>query len=302
MPHLRKMLWAVGIIAPAVAGAHAAESPEGDSSLLVGGLLMLAALMYVAGLLRLWPQTHARTQLRWRAVSFATGWVALLTALLSPLDQWASSSFAWHMVQHEVLMLVAAPLLVIGRGLPTFLWALPHDARLALGRATKQNWLRASWNGLMSPLSAWTLHAAALWLWHVPAFFNAAVTQSGIHDWQHASFLGTALIFWHALLRKSVRASRGLALVYLFTTTIHTGVLGAFLTFAPRVLYATFDAGLRDRATTALEDQQLGGLIMWVPGSIVYVTVALLLAAQWLRSLEPASGSSSSPPPMTPRF
>jgi cytochrome c oxidase assembly factor CtaG len=87
-----------------------------------------------------------------------------------------------------------------------------------------------------------------------------------------------------------------LALVYLFTTTIHTGVLGALLTFAPKPLYATLDSGLRDAfAPSALEDQQLGGLIMWVPGSIVYVAAALLLAAQWLRSMEVISSASSHP-------
>lgn len=190
-------------------------------------------------------------------------------------------------------MLVAAPLLVIGRALPTFLWSLPHRARVRAGHATRTAWLRSTWNALTTALSAWVMHAAALWLWHVPAFFNAAVTSTAVHDWQHATFLVTALVFWHALLRKGAQASRGLALVYLFTTTIHTGVLGALLTFAPRPLYATLDPGLRDAlGPTALEDQQLGGLIMWVPGSIVYVAAALLLAAQWLRSLEVSSASS----------
>jgi putative membrane protein len=171
---------------------------------------------------------------------------------------------------------------------------MPHRARLSLGHASKSPALRTLWNSLTSPISAWLLHAAALWLWHVPALFNAAVTRSAVHDWQHASFLVTALIFWHALFHKCTRHTRGMAVVYLFTTTIHTGVLGALLTFAPRPLYATLDAGIRDAAAlTALEDQQLGGLIMWVPGSIVYVTIALLLAANWLRSLEPASRSEA---------
>jgi len=194
------------------------------------------------------------------------------------------------MVQHETLMLVAAPLLVTGRALPTFLWALPHDARLRAGHVTRSGWLRGPWSLLTSPLSAWLLHAAALWLWHVPALFNAAVTRAAVHDWQHTTFLVTALIFWHSLLRKGVRGSRGMALLYLFTTTIHTGVLGALLTFAPYPLYATLDPGLRDPSgLSALEDQQLGGLIMWVPGSIVYVAAALLIIGQWLRSMEPHS-------------
>jgi putative membrane protein len=278
-----------GIVALAIAGAASAHVPNGGATpppLFVIGSLLAAALLYAIGILRLWPHVHARRELVWRAWAFAAGWAALALALLSPLDTRAGGSFAMHMIQHEVLMLVAAPLLVIGRGLPTFLWAVPHDARLRLGRATKVDWVRRTWDALTSAFSAWLLHAAALWLWHVPAFFNAAVRNDTAHDWQHATFLVTALLFWHALLRPSGPGSRGLAIVYLFTTTIHTGVLGALLTFAPRPLYATLDSGLTLGALTTLEDQQLGGLIMWVPGALVYVAVALVLAVRWLRSLD----------------
>jgi putative membrane protein len=163
---------------------------------------------------------------------------------------------------------------------------LPRDARVVAGRATKRSWLRGSWNLITSPLSAWLLHAAALWLWHLPAFFNAAVTDPTVHDWQHFTFLATALVFWHALLRHAAPGARGMALLYLFTTTIHTGVLGAMLTFAPRPFYLTLDPGVFEATSlTPLEDQQLGGLIMWVPGALVYVSVALLLAARWLRDI-----------------
>jgi putative membrane protein len=292
VPHVKRAA-AILLSWPALARAHSGSvdaTPDGSSydgsTFLVWALLAVSALLYAAGLLRLRAHVRARRELWWRAAAFATGWVFLAVALLSPLDSAAGRSFALHMVQHEVLMLVAAPLLVLGRGLPTFLWALPHGARLVVGHTTKQHWLRSAWETLTSPLSAWLLHALALWLWHVPRFFNAAVLDATVHDWQHASFLVTALIFWHALLRTGRQAARGMALVYLFTTTIHTGVLGALLTFAPRPLYATLDRGLRDSAFTLLEDQQLGGLIMWVPGALVYVGVALLLAVRWLRALE----------------
>jgi cytochrome c oxidase assembly factor CtaG len=231
--------------------------------------------------------------LRWRAAAFATGLSVLALALLSPLDALASRSFALHMVQHEVLMLAAAPLLVLGRGLPTLLWALPHAARLAAGRATRASWLRASWNLVTTPIAAWLLHAAALWIWHFPPFFNAAVANGAVHDWQHVSFLITALIFWHALLRHSTKDARGIAIVSLFTTTIHTGLLGALLTFARTPLYTTFDHGLLAYGSlTALEDQQLGGLIMWVPGALVYVGAALALLAGWLAESSPARNAA----------
>jgi putative membrane protein len=295
MPHLTVLrvrilfaLLASALSLPAF--AHAPPADGGSSPGWVMVALLVAALWYSLGVRRLWPHTRARRVLAWRAAAFGAGWLALTAALLAPLDEAAQRSFAFHMIQHEVLMLIAAPLLVIGRGLPTFLWALPAAARRVAGRATKRSWLKRSWSALTAPLSAWLLHAAALWLWHLPAFFNAAVVNATIHDWQHSTFLATALVFWHALLRHGAHGARGMALLYLFTTTIHTGVLGAMLTFAPRPFYRTLDPGLFDATgLTPLEDQQLGGLIMWVPGALVYVSVALVLAARWLRALDTSS-------------
>lgn len=247
-------------------------------------LLVLFAAVYGAGLARLWPHVHARRELIWRAVAFAAGWLVLAVALLSPLDALASGSFAVHAIQHELLILIAAPLLAVGRGLPTFIWALPHDARIALGHSTKVAWVRGSWNAITSAPAAWLLYAAALWVWHVPAFFNAAVADPALHDWQHASFLVAGLLFWHALLRPAGHNPRNVALVYLFTTALQTGVLGALITFADRPWYTTLDAGLRVASFTSLEDQRLGGLIIWVAGTLVYVGVALTCAAHALRS------------------
>jgi len=286
-PLLSGVVFVLGVAS--VAQAHVPETGENVGTGIVIGLLALAALAYVAGLVRLAPQVHARRELGWRALAFLAGWVTLTVALLSPLDALATRSFALHMIQHELLMLVAAPLLVLGRGLPTMLWSLPHDARIALGRTTKRHWLRRCWNLLTAPLCAWLLHAAALWLWHIPRLFNAALADTSLHDWQHVSFLLTALIFWHALLKHGAPAMRGAAVFYLFTTTIHTGVLGALLTFARTPLYAPFDTGLRMlESLTPLEDQQLGGLIMWVPGAVVYVGAALTLLARWLKEDPPS--------------
>jgi putative membrane protein len=160
-----------------------------------------------------------------------------------------------------------------------------------LGRASKTPWFRTAWLWLTAPLIAWLLHAAALWIWHIPRLFNAALADGALHDVQHVTFLGTALIFWHALLRHGAHPARGAAILYLFTTTIHTGVLGALLTFARSPMYAPFDHGLRVFGTlTPLEDQQLGGLIMWVPGALVYIGVALSLLARWLGESAKAQG------------
>jgi putative membrane protein len=295
MSHLKPFAtctFACLVSAPAFAHVPAAAAKTSDYSLLVVALLALAAMMYATGLARLLPHVHARRELVWRAIAFAAGWIALAIALLSPLDTAASGSFALHMIQHETLMLIAAPLLVLGRGLPTFVWAFPHDLRISFGRLANQSWFSGGWKLLTTPLSAWILHALALWLWHAPAFFNAAVRNPVVHDWQHVTFLVTALIFWHALLRHASHGARAMGIIYLFTTTIHTGVLGALLTFARKPLYASLDSGLGSwLALTPLEDQQLGGLIMWVPGALVYVSVALTLLARWIRDTEHGASS-----------
>ena len=290
---MQRGLVSLALLGAAVpAFAHRSGGVETPDPGLAIVLLLIAAVGYAAGIARLRPHVHARRELGGRAAAFAAGWLALAAALLSPLDAAAGRSFAAHMVQHEILMLVAAPLLVLGRGLPTLLWSLPHDARVAVGRVTKNRAFHAFWQRLTAPITAWLLHGAALWVWHAPPFFNAALGDGALHHWQHATFFVTALIFWHALLRHGAQNSRGAAIFYLFTTTVHTGVLGALITFARAPLYAPFDYGLlQPGGLTPLEDQQLGGLIMWVPGALVYVGAALTLLARWLRdsSAEPGA-------------
>jgi cytochrome c oxidase assembly factor CtaG len=195
------------------------------------------------------------------------------------------------MIQHELLMLVAAPLLVLGRPLPLFLWAFTGAWRNGLCSFAQQPVVRRLWQGLLSAGIAWMLHALALWLWHVPHFFNAVLISPTIHDLQHLTFLLSALLFWAALFEERRRERQGAAIVYLFTTTVHTSVLGALITFAAHPWYSAYLEIPRHWALSALEDQQLGGLIMWVPGSLVYVGAALVLLARWISAGERTQGS-----------
>jgi putative membrane protein len=285
MPNLRLgVALLVGVTLSSAAGAHSGATPSGrDEPWLVAALIAVTLVVYGLGLMRLWPHAQDRVALLARAAAFAAGCIALAVLLLGPLDAAAPRSFALHMIQHEGLMLIAAPLLVLGRGLPLFLWALPHGARRTAGRAVHGAGVRTGWNLLTAPLTAWLLHAIALWAWHAPMWFDAALRDSALHQWQHVTFLLSALLFWHAVLRRASHGAQGMALLYLFTTTIHTGVLGALLTLARRPLYASLDQGLSPYlGLTPLEDQQLGGLIMWVPGALVYVGVALWLLARWV--------------------
>jgi cytochrome c oxidase assembly factor CtaG len=243
--------------------------------------MAIAALLYARGVRAL------RKKMRWRELSFAGGLVVLAVALLSPLDRWSAELFAWHMVQHEALLLIAAPLLVLGAPLPIFLWGMPTRWRAGLGSFVQQPAVRRSWRFLLHPASACLIHAAALWVWHAPAFFNAALLSRGVHDFQHLSFVASALIFWAALFEQRQRDQQGAAIVYLFVTTVHSSVLGALITFAARPWYSAYLQTPYHWTLSALEDQQLGGLIMWVPGSMVYVGAALALLARWIIISEP---------------
>jgi len=250
--------------------------------------LVVSGVLFAIGISRLWREAPKRKSIRtWEALCFAGGWLALFIALVSPLHAWGRVLFSAHMSQHEILMLVAAPLLVLGRPLIAFLWALPLDLSRSLGSVAKIRWINRTWKALTIPLVAWLVHAIALWTWHIPVLFDAVLYNDAVHTAQHLSFLISALLFWWALIHGPQGAmGYGAAVLYLFTTSIHSGVLGALITIAGSVWYPSYIGLTNSWGLTPLEDQQLGGLIMWIPAGLVYVIAGLALFAGWLREAE----------------
>lgn len=250
--------------------------------------LTLSAAVYIVGLRRLWRESSRGAGVReWEAAAFGAGWLALLVALVSPLHPLGEVLFSAHMTQHEILMLVAAPLLVLGRPMIPFIWSLPYEWRRRVGRLGKDNAIRASWRGVTRPLIAWGVHAVALWAWHAPSLFQATLTSDLVHTLQHVSFLFSALIFWWALIHGRQRwTGYGAAVLYVFTTATHSGILGALLTFASSVWYPAYASTTASWGLSPLEDQQLGGLIMWIPAGALYLIAGLALFAGWLRESE----------------
>jgi putative membrane protein len=245
--------------------------------------LLALGLAYAWGLVRLRRRAGpGRGVRRGHAVAFALGWLALAAALASPLHPLGAALFSAHMTQHELLMAVAAPLLVLGRPLVAFAWAMPRVAR----RARPPRPLGA----LAEPWPATALHGAAVWAWHAPALYALALRSEAAHAAQHACFLGTALLFWWAVLGAR-RQPLGTRILVLFLTALHTGALGALLTFAPRPLVSAYLATTGPWGLTPLEDQALAGLVMWIPGGVSYLAAALWLLAGVLRET-PAQASS----------
>lgn len=250
--------------------------------------LLVAAWIYRRGVRRLWWEAgRGRGLGKWEVAAFWGGWAMLAVALVSPLHPWGRVLFSAHMVQHELLIVAAAPLLVLGRPGVAVLFALPRGEARELSRMVNGRRVRWAWTILTDPFVAWALHAAALWVWHVPRFFEATLTNQFVHDLQHLSFFGTALLFWWALIhgRAGLRGF-GVAVLYLFTTMLHSGALGALIALADGIIYPAYSRSGDAWGLSAMEDQQLGGLIMWVPAGLVYVVAALALVAGWMRAAE----------------
>ncbi len=286
----RRLVLAACAACPLAAHAHALKG--GPSAALpwsfepwVLACLALSAAWYAAGVVRLWRHAGRGRGIGVLPVgSFAAGWLALVVALVSPLDALGSELFSAHMVQHEVLMIVAAPLLVVGCPLAAWAWGLPRAWRAAIGGFFHHPAWRRPWQVVTAPVAAWALHAAALWGWHLPVLFDAALANEAVHAVQHAAFLFTALLFWWSLVEADRRGRHGVALLSLFTTFAHTGALGALLTLAGVPLYAPYFGTTSVHGLTPLEDQQLGGLVMWIPSGLLYLACGLVLAAHALAS------------------
>ncbi len=246
--------------------------------------LIVAAMLFVVGWRRLAMRSGQGTAaLRVRAWRYGAGWLTLVVALVSPLHQAGERSFAAHMFEHELLMLVAAPLLVLAEPLAILLWAFPSAARRAIGRVTAASPLAASWRWLTGAVVATLLQAAALWLWHAPRLFDRALANEGWHAAQHVSFLIAALLFWSAMLHR--RTPRGVAALCLVVTSIVSGALGALMAFATSPWYVGYARlGMAPFGLAPAEDQQLAGLLMWVPGGLVHAGAALLIMRRVLRS------------------
>jgi len=257
----------------------------------VVALLIASLALYVAGYRHLRARSKRGRRIRMRQLgAFGLGWLTLVIALASPLDALSAALFSAHMVQHELMMIVAAPLLVLSRPLGVWLWAFPPALRHRIAAAVRTPALRGLWRTLCAPAVAWLLHAAALWAWHMPRLFEAALASSSIHTLQHASFLLSALLFWWTVFGESAaREQSGYAMLSLFTTMVHTGALGALLTLAPGLWYPAYIEPTSALGFDPLQDQQLGGLVMWVPGGLAYLVAALSTGARWLMHRAPAT-------------
>jgi cytochrome c oxidase assembly factor CtaG len=219
----------------------------------------------------------------WRTACFAAGLGALFVALISPLDAISAALFSGHMIQHLLLVLVAAPCLIVSRPFAPLLRGLPLASRKSLGGLVNTPVVQSSWSWLSRPVPVSVLHVGVLWGWHLPGLYGAAFDSPFIHAVQHISFVVTALLFWWAIFHAE---SYDMRVLCVFATMMTTGLLGALMTFARSPWYNVHQNYTGEWGLTLLQDQQLAGLLMWLPPGIVYVIVAGLLLTQWLNAVE----------------
>jgi len=257
--------------------------------------LYVVGIAFYAGTLRLWRSAGDGHGVRYSQVAaFWTGWLIAALAVTSPLHWLGERLFTAHMVEHEMLMVVAAPLMAFARINGPLLWSLPASLRPAAGRFLNLPPIAAAWAFVGHPVSATTLHAAALWIWHAPPLYAVALVNPLVHRLQHISFFTTALLFWWVLLHgrgqsRSMRLRDGIAIACLFVTVLHSGVLGAVLTISSKLWIPAQDALAGEFGLSPLEDQQLAGILMWVPMGTLYTAAALFFAYRWLTLMESRS-------------
>jgi cytochrome c oxidase assembly factor CtaG len=277
------------LIVASLAGAHDTgtshlEAPGWTLDPAILAPLMMSILLFAAG----WRRLRARSsrgvnQLDRRARTFGLGWLVLAAALVTPLHEAGERSFAAHMFEHELIMLLAAPLLVLSEPLAVMLWAFSADARRRLGAIGTAAPIATSSRLLLAPVTATLLQGAALWLWHAPPLFDLALASEGWHTVQHISFLLSALVFWSAMLAR--RAEPAISALCLVVTSIISGALGALMAFANSPWYAGYARlGMAPFGLSPAEDQQIAGLLMWVPGGLVHAGAALLIMRRLLRT------------------
>ena len=251
--------------------------------------LFVVAALYGIGLYRLWQRAGQGHGVHlWQAAAFACSLLVTAVALVSPLDALSGALFSAHMAQHMLLIEVVAPLLALSALPVVLLWALPRAWAHAIGHWWGQSRVvHPIWRGLSRPLPAWIISTVVLWIWHLPLLYQAALANETIHAFEHLMFVITAVLFWQVIVRPSgSRNQYGLGVLFLFTATLAGSVLGALLTFANYPWYAAYALTAPQWGMTALEDQQVAGLIMWLPGGALYSVIACVLFVVWLNGME----------------
>jgi cytochrome c oxidase assembly factor CtaG len=253
--------------------------------------LGLAAALHLAGRWQLKRRGSARLVNPWRTVSYLAGLAVVWIALMSPIDVLSGQFFFMHMIQHLLLVMIAPPLLWLARPMPVAMWGLPQGLRLEVGRWLRaESPLRRAARGLTTPGLVWLYFVAFLVGWHDANAYNATLESDLVHDLEHLSFFVTAMLFWWHVIGAAPRfhkkMSRGVRAGYALSVVPPTALTGIAIAFTSQPIYTYYTTVPRLGEMTVLQDQMLGGVIMWIPGSMMYIVAALVLITQMVRETD----------------
>lgn len=258
--------------------------------------LFIVVPLVVIGLLyrRGWRHAHDGSA---HAYAMLAALATLVISLLSPIDAIGGILLSAHMVQHVLLIAVAAPLFAWAAPGAALLRGTPVPIRRRFVDARRRSGLDAAVISQMrSPVARWLLFIAALWLWHSSVLYDLAIESNAAHALEHVSFLGAAVLFWTVILGPvRARLEHGAAILAVFTLTLQGIVLSMLMTFSRIVWYEPYAVAAPGWNLDPLADQQLAGVIMWVPTGFIHTGILLAILLRWLHSIDhPGSNRRSS--------
>ncbi len=273
-------------------------------------VLALAGTLYTTGWWRLRKRTFSRPQrqsdrrqrqarsrwhlaARWRPVSYLAGLIVIGLALMSPIDILSQQLFFMHMIQHLLLIMIAPPLLLVANPMPFMLWGLPDRWRQVIGRGISQllhresstrHWLRSA----TSPGIVWMFTIVAIIGWHDPDMYNAALRYNWLHDLEHLFFFAAGMFYWWHVTGAGPRIHKQFGLIgriaFALAAIPPNMALGVILAFVREPVYTYYLSVPRLWNISVIDDQRIGGVIMWIPGSMMYIVATLILAGRYFGS------------------
>jgi putative membrane protein len=256
----------------------------------VGAILILAGSLFTWGWRRIRRRHASQYPLAtgWRLAAYLGGLGILGLALMSPIDVLGGQLFFMHMVQHLLLVMIAPPLLLLANPLPFFMWGLPARARRRVGRLlSRGSTLRRGLHTLAAPGLVWMAFVAVFLGWHDPNAYNAALSSDLIHDLEHMTFFGTAMLFWWLVIGAGPRLrslSRGIRIALLLVTVPVNMAAGVVIAFAGQPIYSYYTTVPRLWGISVMQDQMISGVIMWIPGSMMFILAALILISRLVQA------------------
>jgi putative membrane protein len=246
-------------------------------------VLIPLGVVYMLGWHNLRQQSSSRKLATWpRLAAYWGGLFIIAVSLLSPIDRLGGQLFFMHMIQHKLAVMFAAPLLWLANPFPVMLWALPWTVRQQVGGLfTRNSLVRRALTTFTQPGVTWLVFVAIYVGWHDSKAYNAALSYDWVHDIQHISFLLAALLYWYPVIGAAPRLARRLPswgkIIYLVGTVPPNMLLGVSIAFASDVIYTYYNSVPRIWGFTVMQDQQISGAIMWIPGSMMFLMAALFI-------------------------